>query len=170
MANLKLSKAELVIVIAVLVFVIGLCVGVMVFGSLGSPSLPDLHLASDLAAVSHLDAHRIPPDPGEATDASLALSTPVRSMTITFFTVFVAEMGDKTQLATMLMSAQSRSPWAIFLGSAGALVTASLVSVLLGEGLAQVLPPSTLQVLAGLGFVLIGAYVLLMEVWGGESH
>ncbi len=77
-----------------------------------------------------------------------------------FSTVFVAEMGDKTQLATLLMSAQSPSPWGIFLGSAGALVVASLLSVLLGEGLAQVIPRDLLQLIAGISFVGIGLYVL----------
>ncbi|MGQ9837313.1 MAG: TMEM165/GDT1 family protein [Cyanobacteriota bacterium] len=87
---------------------------------------------------------------------------------MTFLTVFVAEMGDKTQLATLLMSAQSKSPWAIFLGSASALVTASLLSVLLGEGLGQVIPSDWLQWLAGAGFLVIGGYVLWQE-WQGDS-
>ncbi len=82
---------------------------------------------------------------------------------MTFLTVFVAEMGDKTQLATLLMSAQSQSPWAIFLGSAGALVTASLLSVLLGGGLGQVIPSNWLQWVAGMGFLGIGSYVLWRE-------
>ncbi|MFS8895186.1 TMEM165/GDT1 family protein [Synechococcus sp. R3-13] len=87
---------------------------------------------------------------------------------VTFLTVFVAEMGDKTQLATLLMSAQSQSPWAIFFGSASALVTASLLSVVLGEGLGQVIPPGWLQWLAGAGFLMIGGYVLWQE-WRGNK-
>ncbi|MDX2272196.1 MAG: TMEM165/GDT1 family protein [Cyanobacteriota bacterium] len=79
---------------------------------------------------------------------------------ITFCTVFVAEMGDKTQLATMLMSAQSRSPWTIFWGSASALVTASLISVLLGGGISQLLAPEVLQMVSGIGFIGIGLVVL----------
>ncbi|WP_328286015.1 TMEM165/GDT1 family protein [Synechococcus sp. Nb3U1] len=86
---------------------------------------------------------------------------------MTFMTVFVAEMGDKTQLATLLMSAQSRSPWAIFFGSASALVTASLLSVVLGGGLGQVIPSDWLQWLAGAGFLVIGGYVLWQE-WRGD--
>lgn len=87
---------------------------------------------------------------------------------MTFVTVFVAEMGDKTQLATLLMSAQSRSPWAIFFGSASALVTASLLSVVLGGGLGQVIPSDWLQWLAGAGFLVIGGYVLWQE-WRGDA-
>lgn len=87
---------------------------------------------------------------------------------MTFLTVFVAEMGDKTQLATLLMSAQSKSPWAIFFGSASALVTASFLSVLLGGGLGQVIPSDWLQWLAGVGFLAIGGYVLWQE-WRGNT-
>ena len=59
----------------------------------------------------------------------------------TFGTVFIAELGDKTQLATLLLSAQSGSPWLVFLGAALALICSSLVGVLLGQWLARTLPP-----------------------------
>ncbi|MGH7999312.1 MAG: TMEM165/GDT1 family protein, partial [Brasilonema sp.] len=49
--------------------------------------------------------------------------TPVTIFATTFVTIFLAEIGDKTQLSTLLMSAQSQSPWVVFLGSAAALVT-----------------------------------------------
>ncbi|NJK72124.1 MAG: TMEM165/GDT1 family protein [Synechococcaceae cyanobacterium SM2_3_60] len=88
---------------------------------------------------------------------------------LTFATVFVAEMGDKTQLATVLMSAQGKSPWSIFLGSASALVVASVISVVLGEGLSSVLPPAVLELAAGIGFVGIGLWVLWRQ-WRGESN
>ncbi len=87
---------------------------------------------------------------------------------LTFATVFVAEMGDKTQLATVLMSAQGKSPWGIFLGSASALVVASVISVVLGEGLSSVLPPAVLELAAGIGFVGIGLWVLWRQ-WRGEA-
>lgn len=87
---------------------------------------------------------------------------------LTFATVFVAEMGDKTQLATVLMSAQGKSPWRIFIGSASALVVASVISVVLGEGLSSVLPPAVLELAAGVGFVGIGVWVLWRQ-WRGEA-
>ena len=88
---------------------------------------------------------------------------------IAFSTVFVAEMGDKTQLATMLMSAQGKSPWSIFFGSASALVAASLVSVTLGGWLSALVPPELLQGIAGVSFILLGMYVLWAELTGAED-
>jgi putative Ca2+/H+ antiporter (TMEM165/GDT1 family) len=85
-------------------------------------------------------------------------------LALAFATVFVAEMGDKTQLATMLMSAQEKSPWMIFLGSSAGLVAASLVSVTLGGWLSQFLPPQALQILAGASFIVIGIVVLWREI------
>ena len=74
----------------------------------------------------------------------------------TFSTVFIAELGDKTQLATLLLSAQSGSPWLVFLGAALALICSSLVGVLLGQWLARTLPPERLETMAGLLMVALG--------------
>lgn len=63
----------------------------------------------------------------------------------TFITIFLAEMGDKTQLVTLLMSAESQSPWIVFLGSAIALITTSLLGVLIGYWLSKRLDPKTLD-------------------------
>lgn len=78
----------------------------------------------------------------------------------TFLTIFLAEFGDKTQLSTLLMSAQSQSPWVVFLGSAAALITTSLLGVLLGRWLANRLAPRTMQKLAGVSLLLIAAMLL----------
>ncbi|NJK63662.1 MAG: TMEM165/GDT1 family protein [Synechococcaceae cyanobacterium SM2_3_1] len=102
------------------------------------------------------DLVQVDPDP----DPVLLELTIWQAVFLTFLTVFVAEMGDKTQMATMLMSAQSKSPWVIFWGSASALIAASLVSVLLGEGVAQIIPTQMLQRGAAVGFIGIGLYVL----------
>ncbi|MFS8867635.1 TMEM165/GDT1 family protein [Synechococcus sp. H65.1] len=107
-----------------------------------------------------------PPLVSFAPENNLAEGSPLQLWLVTFLTVFVAEMGDKTQLATLLLSAQSQSPWAIFLGSASALVTASLLSVLLGGWLGQVIPAAWIEWLAGVGFLMIGVYVLWRE-WQG---
>lgn len=79
----------------------------------------------------------------------------------TFLTIFLAELGDKTQLATLLMSAESQSPWIVFLGSAAALITTSLFGVLLGQWLATRLTPKTLRKTAGVCLLLIS----LMLMW-----
>jgi putative Ca2+/H+ antiporter (TMEM165/GDT1 family) len=63
----------------------------------------------------------------------------------TFITIFLAEMGDKTQLVTLLMSAESQSPWIVFAGSAIALISTSLLGVLIGYWLSKKLDPKTLD-------------------------
>jgi len=78
----------------------------------------------------------------------------------TFATVFLAELGDKTQLATLSFSAGAQSRWSVFLGSALALVATSALAVVGGEALTRVVSPSTLQRAAGVAFVVIGVWVL----------
>jgi Ca2+/H+ antiporter, TMEM165/GDT1 family len=78
----------------------------------------------------------------------------------TFITIFLAEMGDKTQLATLLLSAQSGSPWIVFIGSGAALIATSLVGVLLGRYLAKVLTPETLDIAAGMLLMIISILLL----------
>ncbi|OWY67218.1 hypothetical protein B7486_32595 [cyanobacterium TDX16] len=73
----------------------------------------------------------------------------------TFFTIFLAECGDKTQLSTLLMSAESQSPWIVFVGAAAALITTSLLGVLLGQWLAKHLSPRKLEIAAGMSLLLI---------------
>ena len=63
----------------------------------------------------------------------------------TFITIFLAEMGDKTQLVTLLMSAESQSPWIVFAGAAIALIATSLLGVLIGYWLSKKLSPKTLD-------------------------
>jgi Ca2+/H+ antiporter, TMEM165/GDT1 family len=78
----------------------------------------------------------------------------------TFITIFLAEMGDKTQLATLLLSAQSGSPWIVFIGAGSALIATSLVGVLLGRYLAKVLSPETLDIAAGMLLMIISILLL----------
>ncbi|OPZ51284.1 MAG: hypothetical protein BWY92_00275 [Firmicutes bacterium ADurb.BinA052] len=79
----------------------------------------------------------------------------------TFATVFLAELGDKTQLATMLLVAQGKSPLAVFLGSASALVVSSLVGVLAGGLIAKYIPEIWVRIAAGSGFIILGVLLLL---------
>jgi putative Ca2+/H+ antiporter (TMEM165/GDT1 family) len=82
-------------------------------------------------------------------------------MATTFVAVFLAELGDKTQLATLTFAGSGSSRWAVFLGSAGALVCTSALAVLGGEAIARVIPPVLIKRLAGLAFVVIGVWVLI---------
>ncbi|MGD1901184.1 MAG: TMEM165/GDT1 family protein [Geitlerinemataceae cyanobacterium] len=79
---------------------------------------------------------------------------------VSFVAVFLSELGDKSQLAAIALGGSSKSPRAVFFGSSGALLLASLVGVLLGEGAAQVLPTHLLKGLAALGFAAIGLRLL----------
>ncbi|NCJ06961.1 TMEM165/GDT1 family protein [Synechococcales cyanobacterium C] len=80
-----------------------------------------------------------------------------------FLSVFVAELGDKTQLATLLMSAESQSPWVVFAGAATALITTSLLGVLVGRWLSRRLSPQALQTATGASLLLV-AILLLWDV------
>lgn len=82
----------------------------------------------------------------------------------TFGLVFLAELGDKTQLATMLIATQSKTPWVVFLGSAAALVLSSFIGVLAGCVLVRYIPAQYLQIGAGAGFVVIGVLLLLGKI------
>ncbi|WP_094510692.1 TMEM165/GDT1 family protein [Synechococcus sp. MW101C3] len=79
----------------------------------------------------------------------------------TFLTVFVAELGDKTQLTIVTISGTSSNTLAVFLGSAGALVLASLLGALAGGSLSSLIPPAALQLAASLGFLIIGSRLLI---------
>lgn len=78
----------------------------------------------------------------------------------TFATIFLAEMGDKTQIATLLMTAESHSPWIVFLGAGSALIATSLLGVLLGCWLAGRLSPKILETAAGIILLFISASLL----------
>ncbi|MBI2985176.1 MAG: TMEM165/GDT1 family protein [Deltaproteobacteria bacterium] len=79
-----------------------------------------------------------------------------------FLSVFLAELGDKTQIATLLFAAdQNLSRVGVFAAASAALVFASLIAVLFGAQISRIIPPSTLRIMAGLGFVAIGLWMLI---------
>ncbi len=75
--------------------------------------------------------------------------------TTTFLTVFLAEIGDKTQITTLMIAAESKSPLIVFLGAAIALVTTSFLGVAAGKWLAKRVSPNMLNTMAGLSFLLL---------------
>ena len=83
--------------------------------------------------------------------------------TSTFVTIFFAEIGDKTQIAILLMTAESHNPWIVFAGAGSALIATSLLGVLLGRWLASRIDPRTLERVAG-GILLGISAILLWEV------
>lgn len=80
-----------------------------------------------------------------------------RLLLSTFVAIFLAELGDKTQLATLSLSAGASSRWTVFAGSALALVASSALAVLGGELVARLVPPSVLRRIAGVVFLVLGA-------------
>lgn len=79
-----------------------------------------------------------------------------------FLTLFLAELGDKTQLAIITMSAKSESKWAIFFGASLALVFVSLLAVVFGGLLSQYVPTEWLQKIVAVAFIVIG----ILMLWG----
>lgn len=78
-----------------------------------------------------------------------------------FGTVFLAELGDKTQLATLLFASRDRSTlWTVFAAASLALVLTSALGVLAGALVSQHVEPRLLSRAAGIGFVLIGLWTL----------
>ena len=77
-----------------------------------------------------------------------------------FSTIFLAELGDKTQLATLMLSAQSGKPLIIFTGAALALISTSLLGVLLGQWIANNLPRQKFTVVSALIMLSLGIYLV----------
>ena len=78
-----------------------------------------------------------------------------------FFAVFIAELGDKTQLATMLFAADKDvSKMTVLLGSSMALIFSSVLAVVFGSMLSQYINPRNMSILAGVGFIIIGVWSL----------
>jgi putative Ca2+/H+ antiporter (TMEM165/GDT1 family) len=84
----------------------------------------------------------------------------LRVLLTTFGIIFLAEMGDKTQLAAMTMSAQTKKPWAVFIGASLALAAVSLIGVLVGSVIGQYVPLEWVKRVAALAFIIIGVLML----------
>ena len=86
----------------------------------------------------------------------------LKLLVVVFSTIFVAELGDKTQLATLLYAAKEEGAGLpVFLGSASALVLTSALAVLAGSLLSQQLSPKLLSWIAGVAFIGVGVWTLL---------
>lgn len=81
----------------------------------------------------------------------------------TFGTIFLAELGDKTQLAAILMTSKTGRPLSVFWGAVIALSLVTLVGVLIGEGLIAILPQNLLKKGAALVFIAIGLVMFLSK-------
>jgi putative Ca2+/H+ antiporter (TMEM165/GDT1 family) len=79
---------------------------------------------------------------------------------VTFATVFLAEIGDKSQLAAIAIGGSSKYPKAVFFGSVAALLLASAIGVLAGGSITVLFPPRILKGLAAIGFVIMASRLL----------
>ncbi len=79
----------------------------------------------------------------------------------TFGTIFLAELGDKTQLATIMMTSKTKLPLSVFIGASLALCLVTLAGVLFGEGLIAIIPQNILKKVAALAFIAIGIWMLV---------
>ena len=89
-----------------------------------------------------------------------------RVMLSTFGMIFLAELGDKTQLATFCFAAESKSKLAVFFGSAGALVLTSALGCLLGSLVSRLVPANYMNLGAGTLFVILGVWMIFFP--GGK--
>ena len=85
----------------------------------------------------------------------------LKLMLTTFGLVFLAELGDKTQVATFCLSADNDSKISVFLGSAIALVTTSLIAVLFGAVFSRVIPYNYIKIGTGVFFIIAGIWFLM---------
>ena len=77
----------------------------------------------------------------------------------TFTTIFIAELGDKTQIATLMLSAESGKPIIVFMGSSLALISSSLVGVLIGKWLSNKISPNKFAFFTGLLMIIISIFL-----------
>ena len=85
----------------------------------------------------------------------------LRVLLTTFGIIFLAEMGDKTQLAAMTMAANTKKPWAVFIGASLALAAVSALGVLVGSVVGDYVPLEWIKRVAALAFIAIGVLMLL---------
>jgi putative Ca2+/H+ antiporter (TMEM165/GDT1 family) len=91
----------------------------------------------------------------------------MRELLVIFSTVFLAELGDKTQLATLLFASDAKSsPWPVFFAAAGALVLSTAIAVALGTMAERYLTFIPLKLIAGLSFIAIGVWTVASHVRG----
>ena len=77
----------------------------------------------------------------------------------TFTTIFIAELGDKTQIATLMLSAESGKPIIVFIGSSLALISSSMVGVLIGKWLSKTISPSKFELFTGCLMIIISIFL-----------
>ncbi|MBW2039231.1 MAG: TMEM165/GDT1 family protein [Deltaproteobacteria bacterium] len=87
----------------------------------------------------------------------------LKMLFVVFFTIFLAELGDKTQMATLLLASnRGMNKVGLFLAASSALVLATLMAVVIGSQVSRWVSPQAIRIIAGLAFIAIGLWIL----WG----
>ena len=84
----------------------------------------------------------------------------LKTLLSAFSLILIAELGDKTQLATMAFAAQSKSPLAVFIGAGSALLLTSLLAVVAGSLASRYIPTDYVRIGAGVLFIVVGVLLL----------
>jgi len=88
----------------------------------------------------------------------------IKTILVVFWTIFLAELGDKTQFATLLYASnKEKNPLDIFLGASFALVLTSAIGVLAGSFLAQYISEKYLKLIAGVAFIIVGIWTIFSD-------
>ncbi len=90
----------------------------------------------------------------------------IKIVITTFSTIFIAELGDKTQIATLILSAQSGRPLIVFIGAAIALICSSILGVILGRWIANNLPREKFTNSAGILMISLGLWLGIQGIIG----
>ncbi|HSP06645.1 MAG TPA: TMEM165/GDT1 family protein [Acidobacteriota bacterium] len=80
----------------------------------------------------------------------------MKTLWLTFVTLFLAELGDKTQLAVITLTSRTKDPVWVFVGASAALIIVTLLGVVAGEALVRIIPVSVIKKAAAAAFVIIG--------------
>jgi putative Ca2+/H+ antiporter (TMEM165/GDT1 family) len=94
------------------------------------------------------------------------MSIDLQLLSSTFIMIFLAELGDKTQISTFAVASHGHSPLSVFLGASLALVMTSVVAVLLGSAVGRIVPAKIVKILSGLVFLGFGAVTLVKALRG----
>ncbi len=90
-------------------------------------------------------------------------------MATTFGVVFLAELGDKTQLASLALAGESKRPWQVFIAASTALVAVTLLGVLVGSWLGKRLPEKAVNIASAVLFIAVGIFLLVRALRGEQT-
>ncbi|MGD1901183.1 MAG: TMEM165/GDT1 family protein [Geitlerinemataceae cyanobacterium] len=125
-----------------------------------APDLPKIEEVADSEAAIARANREVAANDAKPSSKFSAKSPFFRVLVSTFLTILLAEMGDKTQFTTLLMTAESHQPLVVFLGAGSALVATSLLGVSLGRWLAARVSEEAIETAAGIALLAIAMLLI----------